>query len=55
MLKDEDRIFKNLYNDLGWEIDFAIKQPSISFWGSNLNISLSLQVPGSDSSALITR
>ena len=26
MLKDEDRIFKNLYNDLGWEIDSAIKR-----------------------------
>ena len=26
MLKDEDRIFKNLYNDLGWEINFAIKR-----------------------------
>ena len=26
MLKDEDRIFKNLYNDLGWEIDFAINR-----------------------------
>ena len=26
MLKDEDRIFKNLYNDLGWEIDCAIKR-----------------------------
>jgi len=25
MLKDEDRIFKNLYNDLGWDIDSAIK------------------------------
>ena len=24
MLKDEDRIFKNLYNDLGWDIDLAI-------------------------------
>jgi len=24
MLKDEDRIFKNLYNDLGWGIDDAI-------------------------------
>ena len=24
MLKDEDRIFKNLYNDLGWDIDSAI-------------------------------
>ncbi len=23
MLKDEDRIFKNLYNDLGWNIDAA--------------------------------
>ena len=21
MLKDEDRIFKNLYNDFGWDID----------------------------------
>ena len=26
MLKDEDRIFKNLYNDLGWKIDSAIKR-----------------------------
>ena len=26
MLKDQDRIFKNLYNDLGWDIDSAIKQ-----------------------------
>jgi NADH:ubiquinone oxidoreductase, NADH-binding (51 kD) subunit len=26
MLKDEDRIFKNLYNDFGWEIDNAIKR-----------------------------
>ena len=26
MLKDEDRIFKNLYNDLGWEIDNAIQR-----------------------------
>ena len=26
MLKDEDRIFKNLYNDFGWEIDDAIKR-----------------------------
>ena len=26
MLKDEDRIFKNLYNDLGWEIDSAFKR-----------------------------
>ena len=25
MLKDEDRIFKNLYNDLGWDIDSATK------------------------------
>ena len=24
MLKDNDRIFKNLYNDLGWDIDSAI-------------------------------
>ena len=26
MLKDEDRIFKNLYNDFGWEIDSSIKR-----------------------------
>ena len=26
MLKDEDRIFKNLYNDLGWELDYAINR-----------------------------
>ena len=26
MLKDEDRIFKNLYNDFGWEIDSALKR-----------------------------
>ena len=26
MLRDEDRIFKNLYNDLGWEIGFAVQR-----------------------------
>ena len=26
MLEDKDRIFKNLYNDLGWEIDSAVKR-----------------------------
>ena len=26
MLKDEDRIFTNLYNDLGWEIDSAMNR-----------------------------
>ena len=26
MLKDENKIFKNLYNSLGWEIDKAIKR-----------------------------
>ena len=26
MLKQEDKIFKNLYNDLGWEIDNSIKR-----------------------------
>ena len=26
MLKDEDRIFKNLYNDLGWDINSAINR-----------------------------
>ena len=35
MLKDEDRIFKNLYNDLGWEIDSAIKRGE---WNETKNI-----------------
>ena len=35
MLKDEDRIFKNLYNDLGWEIDAAIKRGD---WSSTKDI-----------------
>ena len=26
MLKKEDKIFKNLYNDLGWEINNSIKR-----------------------------
>ena len=26
MLKPEDKIFKNLYNEFGWEIDNAIKR-----------------------------
>ena len=26
MLKKEDKIFKNLYNELGWEIDNSIKR-----------------------------
>ena len=26
MLKDEDRIFKNLYNDLGWDIEASINR-----------------------------
>ena len=26
MLKEENKIFKNLYNSLGWEIDKAIKR-----------------------------
>ena len=26
MLKEENKIFKNLYNDLGWEVDNAIKR-----------------------------
>ena len=25
MLKDKDRIFKNLYNDQGWQIEDSIK------------------------------
>ena len=30
MLKDEDRIFKNLYNDLGWDIDSAVTRGDLS-------------------------
>ena len=26
MLKKEDKIFKNLYNEYGWEIENAIKE-----------------------------
>ena len=26
MLKEKDKIFKNLYNNLGWKIDEAIKR-----------------------------
>ena len=26
MLKEENRIFKNLYNEFGWEIENAIKR-----------------------------
>ena len=26
MLKPENKIFKNLYNEFGWEIDNAIKE-----------------------------
>ena len=26
MLKDKDRIFKNLYNDLGWDIESSINR-----------------------------
>ena len=26
MLKEENKIFKNLYNNLGWEIEKAIKR-----------------------------
>ena len=29
MLKDKDRIFKNLYNDLGWDIDLISKTEEI--------------------------
>ena len=29
MLKSEDRIFKNLYNEYGWEIDQAIKREDL--------------------------
>ena len=26
MLKDQDRIFRNLYNDFGWEINESFKR-----------------------------
>ena len=29
MLKEENKIFKNLYNNLGWEINDAIKRAEI--------------------------
>ena len=35
MLKDEDRIFKNLYNDFGWEIEPSIKRGD---WSQTKNI-----------------
>ena len=40
MLKDEDRIFKNLYNDLGWEIDSAIKNGD---WKQTKDIKTSME------------
>ena len=35
MLKDEDRIFKNLYNDLGWEIESSFKRGD---WSQTIEI-----------------
>ena len=35
MLKDQDRIFKNLYNDLGWEIDKALQRGD---WSQTKNL-----------------
>ena len=35
MLKEENKIFKNLYNNLGWEIDNAIKRDD---WKDTKNI-----------------
>ena len=35
MLKPEDKIFKNLYNELGWEINSAIKRND---WKDTKNI-----------------
>ena len=37
MLKQENKIFKNLYNDLGWEIDKAIIRDD---WKDTKNIIL---------------
>ena len=36
MLKDEDRIFKNLYNDLGWDINSAINRKDWSETKKNI-------------------
>ena len=35
MLKLENKIFKNLYNDLGWEIESALKRDD---WKDTKNI-----------------
>ena len=35
MLKPQNKIFKNLYNDYGWEIDYAIKRDD---WKETKNI-----------------
>ena len=35
MLKEEDKIFKNLYNEFGWEIDSSIKRDD---WKDTKNI-----------------
>ena len=35
MLKKEDKIFQNLYNEFGWEIDNAIKRND---WRETKNI-----------------
>ena len=35
MLKDEDKIFKNLYNEFGWEIENSLK---IEDWKDTKNI-----------------
>ena len=35
MLKQENKIFKNLYNNFGWEIDSAIKRDD---WKDTKNI-----------------
>ena len=35
MLKDEDSIFKNLYNDLGWDIDSAVTRGD---WSQTKNL-----------------
>jgi hypothetical protein len=35
MLSDKDRIFKNLYNDLGWDIESAINRGD---WSKTKNL-----------------
>ena len=35
MLKEEDRIFKNLYNELGWKLEDSLKRDD---WSDTKNL-----------------